>query len=442
MFTGDNISDQIVQFISDYDGASIPDEALDVTRLSLVDWVAVAVAGRNEPVAQILRNIGLAEGGAPESVVIGSDQRLPARAAARINGGTSHALDYDDTHFDSMGHCSVAVIPAVSALADRIEAKPAECLEAILMGVELAVRMGSWLGRPHYLAGFHMTATAGSFGAAMAAARLLGLSGAQIRQTLGITSSLASGINVQFGNMGKPFHAGMAASSGVDAALLAAHGFVAADEGLEGPQAFAETHFGASDASAFEGMGRDFVFTRVSHKFHACCHGIHATLEALGELRAAHSIKPEDIDRIAIRVHPQYLGVCNIAEPLTGLEAKFSYRLVAALAMHGHDTARIDTFNDAICHDPAVTALRDRVEVITDEAVPDTAAQVQINLSGGDSLAAAHDLADPIPLPRREEKVRAKAASLLGADMAESLWNDVAGGRETATGWIAKQNLT
>jgi hypothetical protein len=79
--------------------------------------------------------------------------------------------------------------------------------------------------------------------------------------------------------------------------------------------------------------------------------------------------------------------------------------------------------------------------VITDEAVPDTAAQVQINLSGGKSLEAAHDLADPIPLPRREEKVRSKAASLLGADMADSLWHDVAGGRDTATGWIAKQNL-
>ncbi|MDA7792357.1 MmgE/PrpD family protein [bacterium] len=442
MVHSDSVTDRIVAFVTDFDTATIPQEAVHVMRLSLVDWVAVAVAGRGEPVAEILRHLGEEEGGAPEAFVLGSSHRLPARAAARINGATSHALDYDDTHFDSMGHTSVAVIPAVLALADKTEAAPQDVLDAALLGVELAVRIGTWLGRTHYRTGFHVTATAGTFGAAMASARILGLSGAQIRQALGIAASMASGIKVQFGTMGKPFHAGMAASAGVEAALLAANGFVAADDGLEGAQSFAETHHGAMDIAAFDGMGSAFVFTRVSHKFHACCHGIHATLEALANLRAQTQIQPGDIESLQIKVHPQYLGVCNIAEPMTGLEAKFSYRLVAALAMHGHDTAKISTFTDENCHNPGINVLRDKVIVITDEAVPDTAAVVEIRGVDGAVHQASFDLADPIALAEREARVRAKTASLLGEAHAASLWRQVGLCTTTPTDWIASQKFS
>jgi len=436
------ITDRIIEFVSDFDGAAIPADALHVMRLSMVDWTAVAVAGCDEPVSCLIREMGQAEGGRADAIVIGSDHRLPARAAARINGTISHALDYDDTHFDSMGHTSAAVIPAVLALADQIEASPGEVLESALLGVELAVRIGSWLGRKHYHAGFHMTATAGTFGAAMASARLLGLSGAQARQALGIAASMASGIKVQFGTMGKPFHAGMAAASGVDSALLAAQGFVAADEALAGAQGFGETHHGAMDARAFDNLGSAFVFERVSHKFHACCHGIHATLEALAELRSQHAADPEAVASIGITVSPQYLGVCNIADPMTGLEAKFSYRLVAALAMHGFDTARIDSFTDANCHDPVINALRDKVVVTTDPAIADTAATVSLALHDGHMHATSFDLADPMPLAAREARVRSKAASLLGEARAKSLWEQVGQGRQLASDWIAGQDVS
>ena len=118
----DCVSDQIVRFVCEFDGTKIPDNVRHVMRLSLIDWVAVAVAGRNEPVAQILQKIG--EGGGQARGISGWvwPCMLPARMAAKINGTLSHALDYDDTHFDSMGHTSVVVIPAALSLADKLSA--------------------------------------------------------------------------------------------------------------------------------------------------------------------------------------------------------------------------------------------------------------------------------------------------------------------------------
>lgn len=435
-----SVSDQIVRFVCEFDGEDIPDDALHVMRLSLIDWVAVAVAGQNEPTAQILRRIGESEGGTPEALVIGCSRRLPARMAAKINGAVSHALDYDETHFDSMGHSSVAVIPAALSLADKLSVSPQVFLEAVLIGVELSVRIGTWLGRPHYHAGFHMTATAGTFGAAMASARILGLSSKQTKHALGIATSMASGIRTQFGTMGKPLHAGLAAHGGVDAALLAREGFIATNEGLEGEQGFSQTHHGAGDMIAFDGMARHFVFERVCHKFHACCHGIHATLEALGILRDNFAVKLEEIAELVITVNPQYLSVCNISDPRTGLEAKFSYRLVAALFMHGYDTARIDTYSNSICQDEDVLQLRDRVVVATDLEISDSASMVNLKMKNGDVHCQSFDLTDPIPLAAREARVRAKAASLIGADEATSLWQKVGLGEQLPSQWIAEQS--
>ncbi len=437
----DSVSDLIVRFVCEFDGADIADDTRHVMRLSLIDWVAVAVAGQNEPAAQILRRIGESEGGTPEAFVVGSGRKLPARMAAKINGTLSHALDYDDTHFDSMGHTSVAVIPAALSLADKLSSTPQVFLEAVLIGVELSVRIGTWLGRSHYHSGFHVTATAGTFGAAMASARILGLSPKQTRYALGIAASIASGIKVQFGTMGKPLHAGLAAHGGVDAALLALEGFVGANEGLDGEQGFSKTHHGAGDTIAFVGMGRDFVFERVSHKFHACCHGIHATLEALAILRDKFSVQAAEIAELVITVSPQYLNVCNIAAPQTGLEAKFSYRLVAALFMNGYDTARIDTYSDFVCQDADVLKLRDRVVVATDSGISDAAATVDLRMENGDVHSQSFDLTDPMPLSARDARIKAKVASLIGEVEAVSLWQKVGLGEQLPSQWIAEQSV-
>ena len=253
--------------------AQVPEAAEAVLRLSLIDWMAVGIAGAAEPVAGVMRALAGAEGGVAQATLF-SGGRAPMRMAALVNGTISHALDYDDTHFAHIGHPSVGVIPAALAVAEAEGASGAAFQEAALIGMEAAIRFGIWLGRGHYQTGFHQTATAGAVGAAVAAGRLMRLNPQQMDIALGLVATRASGLKSQFGTMGKPFNAGLAAANGVEAALLAQLGIEARIGALEAPQGFGPTHHGAADESAFDGMGDSWLFETVSHKFHACCHGL------------------------------------------------------------------------------------------------------------------------------------------------------------------------
>lgn len=423
------ITARLANFAAGADAARFPDSARAIARCSLLDWAAVGRAGVDEPVSRIVREAALADGGRAEAHVFGSMQALPARAAALVNGATSHALDYDDTHFDYIGHPSVAVFPAALAMAERLDASGAAFLDAALVGLETACRVGRWLGMSHYQHGFHQTATSGSFGAAAACARLLGISADRTAHALGIAATRAAGLKSQFGTMGKPYHAGTAAANGVEAALLAAAGFVSRPDALECEQGFGETHAGANADvdDVLAGLGTAFRFEKVQYKLHACCHGTHAALEALASLRAAHRVQAHEVERITVTVHPRWLRVCNLEQPRTGLEAKFSYRLTAAMVFAGLETGALATYTDAACLRPDLVALRDRVRVATDDTLADTAARVAVRLSDGRELAQAHDLDAEVPLAAQQARLRTKAEALVGSQAAERLWLTVEG---------------
>ena len=417
--------------------------ALHMTRISLFDWLAVSIAGRYEPVSRIVRDYVTAEGGVAEASVFGMTQKLPARAAAMANGTISHALDYDDTHFAYLGHPSVAVFPASFALAQKIGTCGKAFLEASLIGMEAATRIGAWLGHQHHFVGFHSTATAGAFGAALASARLLNLDVRAAGNALGLVATRASGLRAQFGTMGKPFHAGMAASNGVEAALLAQSGFESRPETLEAEQGFAITHAAAMrvDDEILDGLGQSWMFEAVLHKFHACCHGAHASLEALIEARDSLGVKPDEVANVSLSVPPRYLEVCNILEPQTGLEAKFSYRLCSAMVLTGRDTAALSTYSDAACHSPDLVALRDRVVVNGVDGLAETEATVRITANDGRSVEFTHDLVCAGELALRERKIKAKAVALLGGNSASELWDAVEGADPTNVDeWLRGQN--
>jgi 2-methylcitrate dehydratase PrpD len=415
---------RLAAFAIDTPYPDLPAAALDLARLSLLDWCAVALAGLDEPVGRIVRTLVESEAGRPEATVIGLDDRLPARAAALANGTLSHALDYDDTHFGHIGHPTVAVLPAALAVAEQANASGAELLAAYLIGVETACRLGAALGPGHYQHGFHQTATSGSFGATAACARLLGLDIDATSHALGLTATRASGLKSQFGTMGKPFHAGMAAANGVEAATLASLGFVSRPDGIECPQGFAATH--VAELNEHEPPSGSYLFETIQYKFHACCHGTHAALEALLSLRTNHPIQPGQVASVTLTTHPTWLKVCDIAAPTTGLEAKFSYRLTAAMVLGGIDTAALTSFSGTTCARPELIALRDLVRVAADTDIAETAARVEIALDDGRSLVAEHDLADPIPLANKQAKLRAKADALIGAESAERLSKAIA----------------
>lgn len=406
----------------------IPARVRRLAEFSLFDWMVVARAGAGEPVSAIVRRLVEEEGGEPVATVVGSSRRLPARSAALANGTTSHALDYDDTHFAHIGHLSVGILPAAFAAAESAGRTAAELRDAFLLGAEAACRIGMVLGRVHYQRGFHQTATAGAFGATLAAGRLYGLDAAEMRNAFSLVSTRASGLKSQFGTMGKPYNAGVAAANGIEAAALAKRGIISCDDGVGGPQGFLETH---SDGPDLEGPWKSpppgtFVFEDNKYKLHACCHGTHAMIEALQAVRRQKGIAPEDVARITVHTHPRWLSVCDIKAPRGGLEVKFSYVFLAAMAMRGVDTAAEGSFTDALCQDSQLRALAARVQVAGDEALSDMQCRVSIQLAGGQRIDSAHDLAATMPEGVLERRLREKAGGLLGDVVAGKLWSGIA----------------
>lgn len=405
--------------------AGAPDETMaQFVRFSLFDWIGVGLAGAREPVAKVARVLALSEGGLGQATLFGGG-RVSARTAALANGAASHALDYDDTHFLHIGHPSVAVIPAALALAEARGAGVRELFDSLVVGLETACRIGDWLGRSHYEAGFHQTGTAGAFGATAAAGRILGLDTDRMKQALALTATRASGLKSQFGTMGKPLNAGFAAETGVTCALLAEAGAISAEGAIDGPQGFGPTHAATPRPDAFEGLGKIWVFPGISYKFHACCHGLHAMLEAI------RMLEPEKLDlrqfhSLEVHTHPRWLAVCNQPSPATGLAAKFSFRMTAAMALAGVETAALDSYTAETCARPDLVALRDRIEVHGDAALSDTEVRIFLRIAGScyESSADVLALSDPAEIGRR---LREKFDALHDTCSAAALWRDIEG---------------
>jgi len=400
--------------------ASPSEKARGVMAQSLYDWMACGMAGASEPVARIMRAQAMADGGTAQATLFGGGH-VPARAAALANGTVSHALDYDDTHFAHIGHLSVGVLPAAMACEPETGAA---VLDAACIGFEVATRVGLWLGRAHYQAGFHQTATAGAFGATAAVARLRGLDVGQVAHALGLAATRAAGLKSQFGTMGKPMNAGLAAECGVICADLAGRGFVSNPEALDGPQGFGPTHAGEAQGMAWDGLGDIWKMAEVSHKLHACCHGLHAMIEALSALDAS----PERVERVEIATHPRWLSVCNQPAPDTGLGAKFSYAHVAGMVLHGWNTADIGNFSDTCAQDAALVAFRNKVCVRADDGLTETESRVTLILADGGRLEGHHDLMAAQDTAQKWQALRRKGRALIGAPEVQ-LWDAVQAGK-------------
>ena len=401
---------------------NIPASARIMARFSLFDWLVCGRGGVAEPLAKILRDYVGAEGGLPVASVFGGT-KAPARAAALVNGATSHALDYDDTHFAHVGHPSVGIYPAALAAGEEVGATAAEVADAFLIGAEASIRIGMVLGAGHYNRGFHQTATAGAFGATIAAGRLYGLTREQMRVAIGLCATRASGLKSQFGTMGKPYNAGIAAFNGVECAGLARAGFTSADDGLMGAQGFVPTHADAPQPAPPPGA---FLFEDIKYKLHACCHGTHAMIEALAAMTLAHDLTPDLVAKVHLRTSKRWLSVCDIKVPRSGLEVKFSYNWLAGMVLAGIPTASDRAYTDALAGDADLADFAGRIIVAGDAGVTDMQAAGEVRLTDGSTLPFAHDLAARLPGDVLERSLRAKATGLIGAE-GERIWAMVAG---------------
>ena len=424
--THTSITQALVAAIREIGGEDVPEEARETARHCLLDFLGCAVAGSREALTSILIDSIVRAEGAVEASLIGRPERATRLSAALVNGAAGHALDFDDTHTTMTGHPSVPVLPALLALGETEGASGRQLLDALVIGVEFECRLGALLGLAHYAKGFHATGTLGTFGAAAGCARLLDLDEAGWLHAIGLAGTQAAGLKASFGTMAKPLHAGRAASTGLLAALLARGGFTGQTAIVEVPQGFAATQAaGEPDGVVLNRYRNCFLIRDTLFKVHAACYLTHAAINAATALRERHGLAPASVESVEVSVAAPVLDVCNIAQPKTGLEGKFSVRATVALALLGEDTRDPATFSDAKMAEPRVVALRDRVRVRTADGLRPTQARVVIE-STAQRLEADADTGMPatdLDVQRSEllRKFTMLASPVLGAAGAQRL---------------------
>jgi len=269
--------------------------------------------------------------------------KVPAPMAARVLGTAGHAHDWDDSQvsidpahvYGLLTHPTIPPLSSALVMAQKLGGVDGKTfMLAFLTGFEVECKISEWMLPQHYLRGFHSSGTVGTFGAFAAAAKLLSLQGEQLLSGFGIAASFAGGIRCNFGTMTKPLHVGRAAENGVTAALLAARGFTADPQALDGAWGYFAVHGGGvSAAKLAQGFGKTWsiVAPGVSIKPYPCGVLTHPTIDLMVKLVSENNLQPDDIDSVTVFAGSNILN--PIRYPIAGnhLEAKFS--LPAALAM-------------------------------------------------------------------------------------------------------------
>ena len=398
----------------------------------VLDWIGVSIAAASEPDIKKLREVLEAQGGHPQASVFGSTKRMPTQQAALLNGTISHMLDYDDVNNAMIGHPTAPILPAVLALAEHRGFSGSELMDAFLTGYETACRIGLLVAPRHYEQGFHATATIGTFGSAAACARLLNLDESAAAHALSIAATRAAGLKAMFGTACKPLHAGLAATNGLFAAELAQRGFDSREDGLECQQGFADTHsLDFNREAALRDPEEGYHLYNNLFKFHAACYLLQPTIECGHKIRVSHNLAPMKIRTVRVRANTNCNTVCNIAEPRTGLEMKFSFRAAAALSLSGLETSRPDVFSDVNANSPSLNALRDRVTVELTSDLAIMQSEMEVFTSDEQTFRASHDAGIPsqdriAQGNRILEKFHALADPVLGRDRSERIAAQVA----------------
>ncbi|MEH6724898.1 MAG: MmgE/PrpD family protein [Hyphomicrobiales bacterium] len=381
-----NVTEILTDWIVDIRGEDIPEHVRAAGLRTFVNWVGCAVGGASHETVDAALN-GLMEFSGPAtSTVIGRSERLDALHAALLNGISSHVLDYDDTHLKTIIHPAGPVASAILALAEKMPVSGYDFLTAMIVGVEVECRIGNSVYPDHYDRGWHITGTAGVFGAAAAAGKLLGLSKQQMRWAFGLAGTQSSGFREMFGTMTKSFHPGRAAQNGLASALLAKAGFDSSERVLEAPRGFACVMSDKQDWDEIIGeLGTRWEAELNSYKPFACGIVIHPSIDGCIQIRDEIGDRVNDIESVHLTVHPLVLELTGKREPKTGLEGKFSVFHSAACALLRGDGAPT-AFTDEVVNLPEIVALRDNISATASPDCHSASVDIEIRFKDGSTM--------------------------------------------------------
>ncbi len=374
----ESLTRYVAEFICNTPLRALPADVLELGRKSILDGLGLALSGGASQCGGLVRQhfMDLQLGAGP-ATVIGTHLKIAPRFAAFANGVGIHADDYDDTQlavaadrvYGLLTHPTAPALPAALAVGEATHANGAATMLAYQLGVEVECKIAEAINPRHYQAGFHTTATCGTFAAAAASAKLLGLDAEATARALSIAGSQSAGLRENFGTMTKPFHAGRASESGVAAAQFASYGWTATDRILEAPRGFFSAAGGGYDPEAIAGkLGAPWTFSQpgVSIKPHPSGSLTHPGMTEMLRLIREHGIKAKDVVRVRVGTNHNMPNALIHHRPRNELQAKFSMEFcMAILLLEGR--AGLNEFTDAVVLRPDVKAMIEKVDFVVDQ---------------------------------------------------------------------------
>ncbi|MGL5438041.1 MAG: MmgE/PrpD family protein [Lachnospiraceae bacterium] len=415
---------QLAEFISALTWEAVPQDVREAGAMQVLDTVGVAVGAQDNEQMKWVRELYDTLVGTQEiAKVWGQDSRVPVTVGAFLNGMAGHTLELDDVHTGSKSHIGTVVIPAAWAMAESLQVSGEDFLLAVICGYETVARIGMAFGvTSHRLRGWHVTSTAGTFGAAAACAKLLGLDTDHIVNALGIAGTQSFGVWAFLGDgaSNKVLHPARAAQLGMEAAYLSHSGMTGAEHILEA--ADGGLLYAMSDAYDVSFVNRElgsrYELLYMDNKPYPCCRSTHCCIDGALAMREAYGIEPGKVKKIDVLTYEVGYLQCGVSEgslrPVTPIDAKFSTPYCVACALlHGGVT--LQNFLPEVIGEAEIQELLAKVQVYSDDEF--TAAypghwgcKIQIEYEDGTSYSKVIlDASGSVDNPLTTEQMRAKA---------------------------------
>jgi len=425
------VVERFAGFAEGYRGQPVAPQVLHQAKRAVIDWYAALLPGGVVPPALLLERALAGELDHGEArLALG--KRAGVRSAALINGAAAHTVEVDDIFREGIYHPGAPTIAAALAVAQSRQVSGEAFLRAVIVGYEISTRIAAAMGRAHYKY-WHNTGTIGCFGAASAAAEVLGLDAKRFAHALATVATFSAGLQQAFraDSMSKPMHAGRAAEAGVTAALAAAEGVTGSLDIMEGEAGFGKAMGEDPDwERALATLGEEFHICRMTFKNHACCGHAFAAIDGALALKARMGVSADEIVRVQVGSYRATLEVAGIAEPATASEARFSTPYLVATALT-HGSVRLAAFEPPRLEDAGTRALMKRVELALDPALDaafpsQRAARVAIEARDGRRGEHFQETRKGDPdLPLSDAELEAKylelASPVLGEEQARTL---------------------
>lgn len=430
------ISQELARFAVNARYDDFQPEVIQAAKDAFLDWIGSATAGADKAPGQIILQVVEELGGNPEATVLSTGKKTSSILAALVNGAISHIVELDDVHKASIIHAGAAIIPAALAAAEKVGASGKSLIEGIVAGYEVAIRIGEAVTPAHYYY-WHTTGTVGTYGAAAAAGKILGLNEEQMTDALGSAGTQAAGLweFLADGAMSKHLHPGKSCLNGLLSALLAQKGFTAAKKILEGEKGFIRATAAEYDLDKItSGLGQGYKIVENCYKIHASCRHTHHAIDVVLDIVKQHDLKPEQIAKIVVKTYPIAIDITGNFAPDSLYAAKFSLPFCVSLAATARK-AGLYEFSPENLNNPVIQSLLSKVELVEDAEItalyPEKwPAVVEITDTAGTTFAGRTDYPqgdpeNPVTHEQLVDKFRGLAQFKFSLSGAENIINAV-----------------